>query len=182
MKEKKPETVEFHREEQTYQTGSVTPPKNYGGIIAFLLVLVIFLCGVSTALGLMNIRLFRQLTSAETPEEDYAVAFSGSAPLDSNLADDPDVEFSLGFTGQEVPAFWQHYHHLPQGIYITEVHGGPAQKSGFMPGDVLISLNGIPVPNADTLQSIVETFDPGETPEAVVFRDGNELNISITID
>ena len=182
MKEKKPTTVEFRQEEQTYQTGSVTPPKNYGGIIAFLLVLVIFLCGVSTALGLMNIHLFRQLTAAETAEEECAVAFSGSAPLDSNLADDADVEFSLGFTGQGVPEFWQHYHDLPQGIYVTEVHGSPAVESGLMPGDVLTCLDGIPVPNADTLQSILETFSSGEALEAVVFRSGNELILTITID
>jgi len=181
MKEKKPITDDFHREEQTYQTGSVTPPKNYWGIIAFLLVLVIFLCGVSTALGLMNIRLFRQLTAADTTEEECAVAFSGSAQLDSNLADDANVEFSLGFTGQGVPEFWQHYHDLPQGIYITEVQGGPAEKSGLLPGDVLISLDGIPVPNADTLQSILETFDPGEALEAVVCRSGNELILTVTI-
>ena len=182
MKEKKPITDDFHREEQTYQTGSVTPPKNYGGIIAFLLVLVIFLCGVSTALGLMNIRLFRQLTAADTTEEECAVAFSGSSQLDSSLADDANVEFSLGFTGQGVPEFWQHYHDLPQGIYVTEVYGGPAQESGLMPGDVLICVDEIPVPNTDILQSILASFHSGESLNATICRDGTELNISITID
>ena len=129
----------------------------------------------------MNIHLFRQLTAADTREEDYAVAFSGSAQLDSSLADDATVEFSLGFSGQGVPDFWQHYHDLPQGIYITEVHSDPAEKSGLLPGDVLISLDGIPVPNADTLQSVLETFESGEVLDAVVCRCGNEISLSITI-
>ncbi len=182
MKEKKPVTDDFFQEEQTYKTGSVTPPKNYGGIIAFLLVLVIFLCGVSTALGLMNIRLFRQLTAADAPEEECAVAFSGSAHLDSELADDTAAEFSLGFTGQGVPDFWQHYHNLPQGVYVTEVHGGSAEKSGLLPGDVLISLDGIPVPNAETLQAILETFSSGDVLHGVVFRCENEHTLTFTID
>lgn len=44
-----------------YGTGRTQPPKSYGGLIAFLLILIIFLIGVVTMLGLMNIRLFRRL-------------------------------------------------------------------------------------------------------------------------
>ena len=54
-----------------YQTGSTQPPKSHQGLIAVLLILVILLCGAVTALGLVNIRLFRELTgqnaSAQTP-------------------------------------------------------------------------------------------------------------------
>lgn len=182
MKEKKPTPAESRQEEQTYQTGSVTPPKSHGGIIAFLLVLVIFLCGISTALGLMNIRLFRQLTAEETAEEECAVAFSDSTALDSSLSDNETVQFSLGFSGQSVPDFWQHYHDLPQGIYITDVHSGAAENSGFVPGDILISLDGIPVPNVETLQSILETFDSTDVLDAVVYRNEKELTISVAID
>ncbi|MBQ6840311.1 MAG: PDZ domain-containing protein [Oscillospiraceae bacterium] len=183
MKEKKSTTEDFRQEEQIYQTGSVTPPKNYGGIIAFLLVLVIFLCGISTALGLMNIRLFRQLSAADAQDENCAVAFSDAATLDSDLADDALVHFSIGFTGQGIPAFWQHYHDLPQGIYITEVQSASAaEESGILPGDVLISLDGIPVPNSETLQSILDTFLSGEALEAVICRSGSELKLTVTID
>lgn len=183
MKEKKPTTVEFRQEEQTYQTGSTNPPKNYGGIIAFLLVLVIFLCGISTALGLMNIHLFRQLSSAQSPEETGAVAFSDSARLESSLTDTSAVRFSLGFTGQGVPDFWQHYHDLPQGIYITEVdEASIAEKCGLQPGDVLISLDSIPVPNTELLSSMLEQYHSGDTLAAVVCRSGNELYLTLTIE
>ena len=47
----------------TYQTGSTQPPKSRGGIIAVLLVLVIFLCGVVTFMTVMNIRLVGLLNS-----------------------------------------------------------------------------------------------------------------------
>ena len=79
MKKQKNTPEEFWQEEPTYQTGSTNPPKNHGGIVAFLLALVIFLCGISTALGLMNIRLFRELSTTESPQENAAVAFSEAA-------------------------------------------------------------------------------------------------------
>lgn len=44
-----------------YGTGSTHPPKSHSGLVAVLLVLVIFLGGIASALGLLNIRLFRRL-------------------------------------------------------------------------------------------------------------------------
>ena len=53
-----------------YETGRTKPPKNYGGLIAVLLVIVIFLCGLVSALGVVNIRLFTQLNALSQPHED----------------------------------------------------------------------------------------------------------------
>ena len=50
-----------------YRTGTTKPPKKHTGLIAVLLVAVILLCGVVSILGVMNIRLFQQLSS--TPEK-----------------------------------------------------------------------------------------------------------------
>ena len=40
-----------------YQTGSTRPPKSNRGLIAVLLVVIIFLGGIASALSLLNIRL-----------------------------------------------------------------------------------------------------------------------------
>jgi serine protease Do len=58
----------------TYQTGSTQPPKSRGGIIAVLLVLVIFLCGVVTFMTVMNIRLVGLLNS-QSPNPTSPVSF-----------------------------------------------------------------------------------------------------------
>ena len=58
----------------TYQTGSTQPPKSHGGIIAVLVVLVIFLCGVVTIMTAMNIRLVRELNTKE-PDPSSPVPF-----------------------------------------------------------------------------------------------------------
>lgn len=182
MKNKKNTTDEVWQEEPTYQTGSTHPPKSYGGIIAFLLVLVIFLCGISTALGLMNIRLFRQLTSFEDRQENCAVAFS-EVPNENLDTDTSAVAFSLGFTGQGVPNFWQHYHDLPQGIYITQVEEqSPAALCGLLPGDVLTCFDGIPVPNAEVLNSLLASYTSGQHLDMEICREGATLTLTLTID
>ena len=43
-----------------YRTGRTQPKKSRSGLIAVLLILVIFLAGIISAMGLLNIRLFRQ--------------------------------------------------------------------------------------------------------------------------
>lgn len=53
-----------------YGTGRTNPPKNRGGIIAFLLVLVIFLGGLASVLGILNVRLFTQLKEQSKKQED----------------------------------------------------------------------------------------------------------------
>jgi hypothetical protein len=50
----------------TYQTGSTRPPKNSSGLVAFLLIALIFLGGITSAMGLLNLHLFRQLEELES--------------------------------------------------------------------------------------------------------------------
>ena len=52
-------------ESDTYQTGSTKPPKSRSGPVAILLILVIFLAGLTSILGIMNIRLFSALKSQD---------------------------------------------------------------------------------------------------------------------
>ena len=48
-----------------YGTGSTTPPKDHGGVIALVLVMFISLSGLLSILSLMNIEIFRQPEPAE---------------------------------------------------------------------------------------------------------------------
>ena len=48
-----------------YGTGSTQPPKSHRAVIALLLVMVIFLGGITTAMSILNIRLFRELHQKE---------------------------------------------------------------------------------------------------------------------
>ena len=61
-------------DDRIYGTGRTQPRKNHGGLIAFLLILVILLSGIVGILGTMNIKLFAQLKAQKL--EDNAMTFS----------------------------------------------------------------------------------------------------------
>ena len=69
-------------EESSWQTGSTNPPKSRSGIVAVLLVLVIFLSGIVTVLGILNVKLFQQLKQQET-EEDLAISYNAEQPSET---------------------------------------------------------------------------------------------------
>lgn len=73
----------------SWQTGSTQPPKDRGGTMALLLILIIFLCGIITVLGILNVKLFTQLQNREeastsisfTPETTEAPQLTETAPV-----------------------------------------------------------------------------------------------------
>lgn len=90
-----------------YNIGHTAPPKSHGGIIAVLLIVIIFLGGVISILGLLNISLFQKLLKKD--QESLAVAVRkeddhGSA-LDVTYSDEiiflNDVPQSVDYYPQE---------------------------------------------------------------------------------
>jgi len=60
-------------DDSVYGTGPMEPPKSRNGLIALLLILIIFLCGIVTVLGILNVRLFQQLNLKEDDSLPIAV-------------------------------------------------------------------------------------------------------------
>ena len=58
----------------SWQTGSTQPPKSRGGLIALMLILIIFLCGIITVLGILNIKLFQKLQVQD--ENELSMSFT----------------------------------------------------------------------------------------------------------
>ena len=125
----------FSREEEpwdtdSWQTGSTEPPKDKGGIMALMLILIIFLCGIITVLGILNVKLFTQLQTREetgtsisfTPEETQAATapqetlsiLETTAPL---TACSEDVAICIQDTPQSVE-------NIPQegGLSLQEIY------------------------------------------------------------
>ena len=57
-----------------YETGRTRPPKSHNGLIAILLVVVIFLSGLVSFLGVLNVKLFAELKS-QPKEDEEPVSF-----------------------------------------------------------------------------------------------------------
>ena len=69
MKEHKKESQDPW-DDGAYGTGRTCPPKSHLGLVAMLLVLVIFLTGIITVLSLLNVKLFHELSGQDEAEED----------------------------------------------------------------------------------------------------------------
>ena len=174
---------DFRNETGTYQTGRTEPPKRYGGLVAFLLVLVILLSGISTALSILNLKLYWQLNERKADEVQVAFyhAQENLPAVASSHAQDTVLESFLGFSGTPIPQVHQRYYKLPNGIYITKVPTSTeAALKGLVTGDVLLAINQIPVWDTASLEQAAGTLRTGETVDLTIYRSGTEFSVSLT--
>jgi serine protease Do len=71
---------------------------------------------------------------------------------------------------------------LKEGVIIEAVNGGgPADKAGLKPEDVIVAMNGKPVKNGDDLVDRVSTTPIGDTVTITVDRDGKRIDSKVVI-
>lgn len=86
-------------DDNTYYTGPTEPPKNRGALVALLLIFIIFLCGIVTVLGVLNIRLFQKL-NREEPSQELAISFTTEETLpETQAATTPTASQPSGLAG-----------------------------------------------------------------------------------
>ncbi len=167
-----------------YRTGRMRPRKNSSGLVALLLIAVIFLGGIVSALSLLNIRLFRQVQEL-SDKEDTSLSFyreGGQTAAGEVAAPEAQVTPELALSFQELSALYQKMYNLPQGLYITQVaDGADAAAKGIVPGDVLTTFDGEAVPSLDALQSLLQTHKAGDTVQVQIFRNGQLFRFDLTI-
>jgi len=70
----------------------------------------------------------------------------------------------------------------PRGALISGLDDrGPSAKAGFKAGDVIVSFDGKPVPDAHELPKIVAQTPVGKDVDIVVVREGKELTRKVTL-
>lgn len=69
-----------------------------------------------------------------------------------------------------------------EGVYIRAiVRGGPAQKAGLLPGDVITKINNTPVKDERMAVRLVASLSPGKSYPIEIFRKGEHLTFSIVL-
>lgn len=70
----------------------------------------------------------------------------------------------------------------PQGALVASVEpGGPAEKAGLKPGDVLLSIDGRPIERSNELPPLVANVKPGNKATFEVWRDRKKVPIAVTV-
>ena len=88
----------------------------------------------------------------------------------------------IGLTGIDVDEQKSKYYNIPQGIYVQSVENfSPAEKAGFKIGDVIIQIDGQDVKNMDELNEIKFKHNIGDTITLKIIRDGQEMELSLTL-
>jgi serine protease Do len=69
------------------------------------------------------------------------------------------------------------------GALISTVNpGGPAEKGGLEPGDVVVEFNGKPVKDSDGLVGMVINTKPGTPVPLIVYRNNQRKTLTVTVD
>ena len=164
-----------------YETGRTQPPKDRNGLVSFLLVVIILLGGLVSALSILNVRLFAQLQFQENENSLMSVILETTEPtapdqLPRSGRDD------LGLTGEKVSTFYQRYYGLPEGLYVTAVESGSAADLlGIEPGDILLSLGGSPITDADSFTAILRSAKVGDVLEGILYRGRKQYTFRFTV-
>lgn len=164
--------TEYTQQGGTYQTGATSPPNSHAGIVAFLLSVTIFVCGVSTIFSLMRVNLLQKLI-VQTENQECAMAFTNTEPAVTAQINGSEVPIQ----GRSLNAFWQKYHDLPQGIYVTESCVQPLRT-----GDIILCIDQTPVSQWEQIDQILSQYSPGDTVTVTVYRDEKQLQLTITIN
>ena len=148
-----------------YGTGRTEPPKSRGGLVAVLLILVIFLTGIATVLGILNIRLVKRLglpqagrelaisfTNEETqPQETQGQAAEPArSQFDMALQSAPQIQGELPQGELTLQQIYQQ--NIPSVVSIScALPGGRSSGTG-----VVLTRDGLLVTNAHVVEDAVE--------------------------
>lgn len=173
---------DFRNDTGTYQTGRTQPPKHHSGLIAFLIGLVILLSGISTALSIMNLKLYWKLTTVETtPQVAFSRSDEAQQPTEAVHEEVRVLQEYLGISGTVIPDVYQRYYKLPNGIYVTQVtSGSQAQEQGMVAGDIITALDGHEIRDGLLLDIWAKSKDVGDPVELTLYRAGAEVSMTLT--
>ena len=173
---------DFRNETGSWQTGRTQPPKRYVGLVAFLLVLVILLSGISTALSIMNINLYRKLSDVQSSAPMTFSRSADAALQPTEAADHEEIrelQIHLGISGTLIPPVYQRYYKLPSGIYVSRVaDNSDAQINGMVAGDIITAIDGEPV-GQDLPEGWFHDLQAGDTVMLTVYRSGTLMEMSL---
>ncbi|MFM2032481.1 MAG: hypothetical protein RLZZ297_1246 [Chloroflexota bacterium] len=92
----------------------------------------------------------------------------------------PFMGITYGMVNEAIVA--QYNLPVKQGAYVSGVtDGGPAQQAGIMPGDVIVTLDGIKLGETDSLRGVLLRHNPGDTVSVTVVRGTEEKTFDVTL-
>jgi Do/DeqQ family serine protease len=115
----------------------------------------------------------------------FAIPITMAKPIVTQLLQKGSVSRGyMGVTIQPVTEELAHSFGLKQakGALVNDIlKGAPADKAGVRQGDVIVAFNGTDVKDPSHLQRLVAEVGNGKTVKVKVFRDGKDVELSMTL-
>ena len=169
-------------DDSVYGTGRTQPPKNHGGAVAFLLILVIFLCGIITVMGIMNIKLFHRLNTQE--ENDLSISFTTGATVPAQAATVPTEAAqppSSVRAGGESPTI--DLQQSPQGVENIPTEGGLSLQEIYSRNiDSVVSITTVTGSSSATGTGVILSSDGYIVTNCHVVENGVSISVQLTDD
>ena len=168
-------------DDSVYGTGPTNPPKNRGTLVALLLILIIFLCGIVTMLSLLNIRLFQELKTDQQRQQELAISFTTEPteePTEENLPTQAPAAIA-----SSAPNATMNLQAAPKGIDNIPEGGGMALQDIYtqnIPSVVSIACQGSRSSSSGT--GVVLSSDGYIVTNAHVVENSNAISVQLTDD
>ena len=89
---------------------------------------------------------------------------------------------ALGITGESISLVHQMYYRLPNGLLINSVESGSAAAlAGIKTGDILMRFENSKITGMEELENALYAHLPGETVTLIIFREGKQYSVSVTL-
>ena len=170
---------EYDWDNRYYGTGPTEPPKERGGAMALMLILIIFLFGIITVLGVLNIKLFQEL-KLKRQEAELSISFTTEATLPPETAPQNEV----AAVAEEAGDFHSiQLQQSPLGRENIPVEGGLSLQEIYqqnIPSVVSISCSGYGT--ASTGTGVILTADGYIVTNAHVVEGAGSIDVLLTDD
>ena len=174
---------DYDWDDQYYSTGHTQPPKNRGGLIALMLILVIFLSGIVTVLGILNIRMFRELKVQQRENSELSIAFTTEATVPPETAalaaayeESVPLHPESEFTSMSIQP-------SPQGMDNVPMEGGlPLQEIYTINIGSVVSISCSGYGTSSTGTGVILSSDGFIVTNAHVVQDASHISVQLTDD
>lgn len=168
-------------DDSVYGTGPTNPPKNRGTLVALLLILIIFLCGIVTMLSLLNIRLFQELKTDQQRQQELAISFT-TEPTEEPTEQTVPTQAPVAIASS-APNATMNLQAAPKGIDNIPEGGGMALQDIYtqnIPSVVSIACQGSRSSSSGT--GVVLSSDGYIVTNAHVVENSNAISVQLTDD
>ena len=177
MKDNFEKEYEYDWDDQYYGTGPTQPPKEHNGLMALMLMLVIFLFGIITVLGVLNVKLFQEL-KLKRQETEISISFTTEATVPPETTA-PEIPVAVS---EEAPDFSSmQLQQSPKGRENIPVEGGLSLQEIYQQNiPSVVSISCVGYGSASTGTGVILTSDGYIVTNAHVVEGAGTIEVLLT--